>query len=118
MHLNRSNIGKFWAVPKKGTKYVAVASHNKGESIPLVVVARDLLKIVRNRKELQKSINEKKIKINHKEVRNTNYPVCLFDILTFGNKNYKTFLSEHKKLVFEEISEKDLPEHAIPERCH
>jgi|ETNmetMinimDraft_2_1059921.scaffolds.fasta_scaffold82877_1 small subunit ribosomal protein S4e len=108
-HVNRQNIGKFWAVPRKGTKYLAVSSHEKIESMPLVVVLRDVLKIIRNKKELQKSINEKKIQINHKEIRDTNYPVCLFDVINipFAKKNYKALLSPKKKMIFKEISNKE-----------
>jgi len=108
-HINRKNIGKFWPIPRKGTKYIAVASYNKSDSIPLVVIARDILKIVRNKKELQRLINEKKIKINHKEIHETNYPVCLFDIINLPDmkKNYRATFSEKKKMIFEEISDKE-----------
>jgi len=108
-HLNRQNIGRFWPIPKKGTKYLAVANYNKHESIPLVVVVRDILKIVRNKKELKRLINEKRIKINHKEIRETNYPVCLFDVINLVGikKNYKATFSEHKKMIFEEVSDKE-----------
>jgi len=108
-HVNRQNIGKFWPIPRKGTKYLAVASYNRYESIPLVIIARDILKIVRNKKELQRLINEKKIKINHKEIMETNYPVCLFDVINLADikKNYQAIFSEHKKMIFEEISDKE-----------
>ena len=43
MYLKRHKIGKFWPVPRKGTKYLAVATHNKNDAIPLVVVVRDVL---------------------------------------------------------------------------
>jgi len=108
-HVNRQNIGKFWGIPRKGTKYLAVASHEKKESMPLVVVLRDVLKLIRNKKELQRVINEKMIEINHKEVRDTNYPVCLFDVINMpsAKKNYRALLSAHKRMVFEEISDKE-----------
>ncbi len=108
-YLKRQKIGKFWPVPRKGTKYLAVATHNKKESIPLVVVLREVLKFVRNKKELKRLLNEKQIMINHKEIRETNYPVCLFDIISFPEikKNYKVSLSEHKKMIFEEVSDKE-----------
>lgn len=109
MHLKRQEMPKSWPIPRKGTKYLAVASYNKYESIPLVVVVRDILKIVRNKKELQRLINEKRIKINHKEIRETNYPVCLFDVINLVDikKNYKAIFSENKKMIFEEISDKE-----------
>lgn len=107
-HVNRQNIGKFWSIPRKGTKYLAVASHNKSDSVPLVVVLRDILKIIRNKKELKRLINEKKIQVNHKEIRVTNYPIGLFDVINFteAKENYQATFSEHKKMVFEKISDK------------
>lgn len=109
MHLKRNNIKKFWPIPKKGTKYIAVAQHDQNDSIPLVVVMRDILKIVRNKKEVKKLINERKVKINNKEIREINYPVCLFDIVSFPEikKNYKAVLSKGKKMILEEVSDKE-----------
>ncbi len=109
VHLKRQNIGKFWAIPRKGTTYLSVASHNKKNSIPLVVVLRDILKLIKNKKELKRLINEKQIQINHKEIRSTNYPVCLFDIINLpgAKKNYKATLSKNKKMIFEEVSDKE-----------
>ena len=109
MHLKRHKIGKFWPVPRKGTKYLAVATHNKNDAIPLVVVVRDVLKLVKNKKELQRIINERKIQINHKEIRETNYPVCLFDVINLPDikKNYRAMLSTNKKMIFEEIPEEE-----------
>lgn len=105
MYLKRQNIGKFWTVQRKGTKYLAVSTHNKSSSIPLIVVMRDILKLVRNKKELKKIINEKQILVNNKKIKETNYPVSLFDIISFSEmkKNYKAVFNEHKKMSFIEI---------------
>ena len=69
MHKNRYNMGKFWPVAKKGTKYVAKSSHNNSNSVPLAVLMRDVLKLVRTTKELKKVLNEKQIKVSGKEIR-------------------------------------------------
>lgn len=108
MHQKRNNIKKFFPIARKGTKYVAVADHNQNDSIPLIVVMRDILKFVQNKKELKKSLNEKQISVNNKLIRETNYPVCLFDIVSLSNgKKYQALLSENKKMTFEEISDKE-----------
>ncbi|MEM0465228.1 MAG: hypothetical protein QXW97_00830 [Candidatus Pacearchaeota archaeon] len=109
MHIKRKTIPKFWPIPKKGTKYVAVPRHNKYSSIPLVILMRDILKFVKNKKELKKLLNEKQIMINYKVVKDTNYPISLFDILTlpFMKKNYIAILSKNKKMEFQEISGKE-----------
>ncbi len=109
MYLKRNKIGKFWPIPKKGTKYVAVATHNKKESIPLIIVMRDILKITENKKELKRVINQKKILINHKVIREINFPVSLFDIISLPNfkKNYRAVFSAYRKIIFKEISDKE-----------
>ena len=109
MHLKRNKIGKFWPIPRKGTKYLSVATHNQSESIPLIVVMRDILNLVINKKELKKIINDKKVQINNKEIRETNYPVSLFDTINLPDlgKNFRATLSENQKMIFEEISGKD-----------
>ena len=108
-HLKRQGIGKFWPIKRKGTTYLAVATHNQKESIPLVVVLRDVLKIIRNKKELQRILNEKQVLINQKEIRETNYPIGIFDKISLisAKKYYTARLSENKKMIFEEISAKD-----------
>jgi small subunit ribosomal protein S4e len=109
MHFKRKTIPKFWPIPRKGTKYIAVPSHNQYDSIPLVVVMRDILKFVKNKKELKKLLNEKQILVNYKVVKETNYAISLLDILGFPamKKNYKAILSQHKKIEFLEVSGKE-----------
>jgi small subunit ribosomal protein S4e len=106
MHINRKNMGTFFPIPRRGSKYVAVPTHNQHESIPLIVVMRDMLKLVKTKKELKKVLSEKQIMINHKEIRETNYPLGLFDILTLRSvkKQYIAMLNEHKKIILKEIS--------------
>jgi small subunit ribosomal protein S4e len=109
MHLNRNNIGKFWPIPRKGTKYLAVPSYNHSQAIPLIVVVRDILKLVTTKKELKSVLNDKKIKVNKKEIHDCNYPLCLFDVLTLvdSKKNYRVNLSTKKKMELIEINEKE-----------
>jgi len=109
MHIKRKTIGKFWPIPRKGTKYVAVPKHNKKDSLSLIIVIRDILKIVRNKKELKRLLNEGKIQVNHKIVREATYPISLFDIITLpeAKKHFKAELSPQKKMIFKELSEKE-----------
>ncbi len=107
MHKNRHNMGNFWPVAKKGNKYVAASSHNNSNSIPLSVVMRDVLKMVRTTKELKKALNEKQVKVSGKEVRDTNYPVALFDVVSAGGKDFRVLLGTNKKFKFEEAKDAD-----------
>lgn len=109
MHFKRKTMPKFWPIARKGTKYIAVPNHNQYDSMPLVVVMRDVLNIVKNKKELKKLLNEKQVLVNQKIVHETNYPIILFDIISFPamKKNYKAILSLNKKIEFLEVSGKE-----------
>lgn len=109
MHIKRTSIGKFWPIARKGTTFLAVASHDQTNSIPLVVVLRDILSLIKNKKELKRLINEKQVKINQKDIFEENYPVNLFDVISLPaiKKNYRAFLSRKKKFIFEETSDKE-----------
>lgn len=108
MYLKRQAVRIFWPIPRKGKKYLAVATHEASRGIPLVVVMRDILNFVKNKKELKKLINDKKILINRKVIRKINYPVLLFDSISFPSikKNYRAVL-KNKKVGFKEIEENE-----------
>lgn len=107
MHKNRHNMGNFWPVAKKGNKYVATSRHNVSSSIPLSVIMRDVLKLVKTTRELKKALSEKQIKISGKEIRDTNYPVGLFDIVSAGGKDYRVLLGTNKKFKMEDAKDSD-----------
>ena len=70
---------------------------------------RDILHLAKKRKELKKIIDEKKIKINDKIVREDNLSMLLFDTLRIDEmkKYYRLVISENKKVALVEISEKE-----------
>jgi small subunit ribosomal protein S4e len=109
MHVKRKTIPKFWPIQRTGTKYMAVPVHDRGSSMPLMIVMRDVLKLVKTRKELQKVLNDKKILVNGKITIEKNYPICLFDTLAIPSikKFYRATLND-KKMGFEEIKESEI----------
>lgn len=109
MHFKRKSVPTFWPIPRKGTKYTAVPSHNQYNSIPLIVALRDVFKIVGTTKELKMLLKEKKVLVNQKPVKETNYSISLFDVISLPDmkKNYIAGLSENKKMIFEEVSDKE-----------
>jgi small subunit ribosomal protein S4e len=108
MHQKRKTIPKLWALPRTGTKYLAVSDHNQRTSIPLVIVLRDMLKLVQTKKELKGLLYTKQIKVNTRIVQEGNYPIQLFDTLTLvdAKKNYRAVI-KGKRIAFEEISDKE-----------
>ena len=107
MYMKRQTTKKSWPIPRKGTKYVVVASHHKNNAIPLLVVLRDILKIVRNEKETRNILNSGKIVINGKIRKNKKFPVLPFDIISLEDKNYQLVFSDKGKFEVKETQEKN-----------
>jgi len=112
MHLKRNSMPRTWPLKRKGTKYVAIPSSGLSKSIPLVVVLRDILDLAKTRREAKKLINQKKVKVNLKIVRDENFPLSLFDILSLENKNLKLIL-ENKKFNIIEVKGKETEEKIV-----
>lgn len=108
MHIKRKTIPQFWPIAKTGTKYLAVPSHQQTSSMPLIIIMRDMLALVKTKKELKKIINEKKVLVNGKIVKEVNYPLALFDSLSIPsiNQHFRAVLAG-KKLQLMPITEKD-----------
>jgi len=115
MHLKRQEVPKSWPVYRKGTKYVVRPSSDLNFGVPLLVVLRDLLKIVQNRKEARRVIFLKQILLNNKIPRDEKNSVLLFDTLSLvpAKKNYRLDLSENGKFELKEISESELNKKAV-----
>ncbi len=107
MHLNRANIKKTWPIPRKGTKYIAVATHEKSRGIPLVIILRDLLNVAENRKEVRRILRSGMVFVNGKIRRNEDFPVVLLDILKINDKNYRVSFSNTGKFSLEETKEEN-----------
>lgn len=96
MHLKRNKMPKTWPLKRKGTKYLVRPSHSLKNSIPLLILLRDMLKIVKDRKEAKKIINLGKIKVNCKKVRDEKISLSLFDIVDLDGKKFKLILKNKK----------------------
>jgi small subunit ribosomal protein S4e len=115
MHLKRQEVPKSWPVYRKGTKYVVRPSSDLKFGVPLLVVLRDLLKIVQNRKEARRIIFLKQILLNNKIPRNEKNSVLLFDTISLIplKNNYRMDLSEKGKFELKEIIEGELNKKAV-----
>jgi small subunit ribosomal protein S4e len=109
MHKTRQNISKIWPIRRKGTKYIVVPSHSPNEGIPLLIISREMLGIVKTRKELKRILLDKKILINNQIVKNDNHSLLLFDTLALKDekKYYRLSYNNAGKLTLESISEKE-----------
>jgi len=106
-HLKRQFAPKSWPIPRKGTTFVIKPNFGLSKGIPLLIVLRDMLKIVQNRKEAKKAIHFKNIFVNGREAKDEKDGILLFDVITIvpSKKNYKLSVSLKGKFELEEIKE-------------
>ncbi len=108
-HLKRHAIPKSWPIKRKGTAFVVKPMLGLSNSLPILIILRDLLKVASNRKEAKKMIHQKSILLNGRAVRHEKEGVLLFDTITLvpSKKSYRLTILENDKLNVEEIKESE-----------
>ncbi len=110
MHIKKSKMSKLWPVPRKGKRkvYVAVPSHSTSKGISVLFILRDLLKIVKTRKEARYMTFSGLVKVNNKVRNDENFPVQVFDTINLekGKLNYRLEIV-NRKFSLKEISSKE-----------
>lgn len=97
---------------KGAAKGKYIAKHSAGPyainmSTTLVNIIRDQLGLAESSKEVQKILNEKKIKIDHKTIKDRKRPVGFMDIMQIGDNYYKAIYDKKGRIVPKEIDEKE-----------
>ncbi len=111
-HIKKTMMPKTWPVPRKGKgkRYVAVPSHGTGKGISLLFLLRDVLKVVKTRKESRYMTLNGMVKINNKVRHDENFPVNVLDVLSLGTEKENRFYRLeiiNKKFKLVEIDAKD-----------
>jgi|TARA_Y100000310_G_C20691787_1_gene822761 small subunit ribosomal protein S4e len=107
-HLKRLAAPKTWNISRKDRKFIIKTSpgpHKKEQSIPLVVLLRDMLGIVKNSAESKKILHQGFVLVNKTVRRKNEFPVGLMDIieLPLAKKIYRLSITRKGKLYAEEI---------------
>lgn len=107
MHLKRKAAPKSWPILRKEKVFVMVGKspHKLELSLPLIVIMRDLLKIINNAREMKKIVAEKNILVNGKIIKDVDFRAGLFDRIYVKKleKHFSLYLSEKGKLEVKEI---------------
>lgn len=119
MHIKKTKMPRSWPVPRKGKgkRFVAVPSHAGGKGISILFLLRDILGIVKTKKEARYMTLNEMVKVNGVVRKDENFPVQVFDSLNLsprdgsadpdkGGKNYRLEIV-NKKFSLSEISAKD-----------
>src|SRR6056297_192233 len=106
-HQKRLSVPKSWPVERKTETFTVKADAGPhGEAgVPLLIVLRDVLGYVDNRKEARYALNEDNVLINGKAVSDEERPVGMFDILAFTQREeyYRVFPGEGGRLALTAI---------------
>lgn len=106
MHKKLNEMPKEWPLPRKGKKYMAVASHQCTKGFPLLFALRDILKIAKTYREARKLCLAGKIKVNGKIRKDVMFPLLVRDVLSLDEmKKMYTLKVIGRKLNLEETKE-------------
>lgn len=84
-HQKRVTVPVSWPIARKTHVWVAKTSpgpHSSADSMPLVIVIRDLLKLVDNAREAKRILYEGKVLVDGKAQTDYKLPIGIFDVIT------------------------------------
>ncbi|MFH0713007.1 MAG: 30S ribosomal protein S4e [Candidatus Micrarchaeota archaeon] len=90
-HTKRLAAPKVLGIKRKGiiwAKTVRPGPHGKQDSIPLIMLLRDFLKICGSTREARKPLNAGQVLIDGKAIRDIGFPVGLMDIVSLKENSY------------------------------
>lgn len=88
-HIKKSMMPTSWPVPRKGKRkaFVAVPSHATSRGISLLFLLRDVLKIVKTRKEARYITLNGMARVNNMVRKDENFPMQVFDVLSLSQRD-------------------------------
>lgn len=80
-------------------------SHNKEDSVALLIVLRDLIKIGENAKEIRKILNQGLVKVNEKIVKDPSMTIGLFDLINIESQEliYRVSFDKKRRIILKEL---------------
>lgn len=108
-HLKSIAAPKSWPVNRKENKYMIrpnPGSHKMEESMPIGMILK-LLGQIKTTKEAKYLINQRKISVNGKPVKELKFSAGLFDVISFSDKFFRILYNRRGKLVFKEINKSE-----------
>ena len=112
-HLKRMPAPRSWPIHVKELKWVAkplAGPHRVEESLSLLVVLRDLLRMAKNAREAKKILARGKVKVDGKVRKDERYPVGLMDVVEIADAKsaFRVIPSRNKGLTLVGIPKDEL----------
>ena len=111
-HLKRKPAPAFWPIHRKEYRWVVKPSpgpHSSAESLPLLVVLRDILALGKTRREIDVLLSRGNVKVDGVVRRENDFPVGLMDIIEIPalNKIYRVLPIPGKGLGLHEVPKEE-----------
>ena len=111
-HLRRLAAPRTWPIPRKVSYWIVKPSpgpHSMELSMPIALWIRDYLKYVKTMREVRYVLNNKKVYVDGKPIKDYKYPVGLFDVIYFPDLNeyWRVLINRKGKLYLKQIDEKE-----------
>ena len=107
-HIKRLAAPKMWKIPRKEYPFVvkpSPGSHAAEQSIPLLIIMRDILNVTDNRTEAKKILASRAVKIDNRVVTDLKFPVGFMDVVTVGDKSYRAMYDVRGNIRLVEVPE-------------
>lgn len=108
--LKRGASPRTWTIPRKGTKWIkrpAPGPHAQTESIPLLLVVRDLKRLAASAREARLLLRQGSVLVDGKVVKDLSRGVGLMDTVSFGaplNEHYRVLKDRLGRLILVPIA--------------
>lgn len=111
-HQKRVTVPRSWPIQRKIHKWVAKSSpgpHCAEDSIPLLTVMRDMLKLVDNAREAKRILYEGKILVDGDVKKDHKLPIGIFDIISVPllNQQYRALKDARGRFYLSPIEQGD-----------
>ena len=111
-HIKRMAAPSSWAVPRKTSHWVTkprAGPHGVIESMPLLSVVRDMLKLCDNSREARFIIGSRQVKVDGKVVTDYKYPVGLMDVVSIEKtkQSFRMLVDYKAKLKLVQIEDEE-----------
>ncbi len=107
-HLKSIAAPKSWPIKRKEQVYITrphPGAHKLDESMSISLVLK-LLKYTKTAKETRQVINQRDVLVNSKPIKSLKFPVGLFDVISFPNKeHYRLLYNSRGRFIITKISE-------------
>jgi small subunit ribosomal protein S4e len=102
-HQKRVTVPVSWPIARKTHAWVAKTSpgpHSAGDSMPLVMIIRDMLKLVDNAREAKRALYEGKVLVDGKAQKDYKLPIGIFDVISVPSSNQQYRMLKDEKGMF------------------